>query len=304
MNLLNLKISRCVVIGGGVLLIISVLEIALRWGFGFCDSPICIPSDEYEYIYAPSQSRHRFGNRINYNQYSQRSEEPDSTKIIVLGLGDSVINGGVQTDQSQLATTIASDSIIQILNISAGSWGPDNCAAYLKRFGVFNAKKILLVASSHDAHDIMDFVPVVGIHKSYPDKQYQLALVELFDRYVMPRLLKHSKQSDPDEKINEGVGIEKGTGRFNPGFDELKRIADRCNIGYEIYLHPDKAEMQRKEYNLQGKEIIKWANENGVRITLGLDYGESENTYRDGIHLNSDGQKILAKWLYEASHRL
>lgn len=40
----------------------------------------------------------RFGNHIHYNSYSQRSDEPDTTKVIILGLGDSVIYGGVQVD--------------------------------------------------------------------------------------------------------------------------------------------------------------------------------------------------------------
>ena len=117
--------------GGGILLIICSLEAVLRYRFGFCDAPLSIESDRYEYIFAPNQNRHRFGNHIIYNSYSQRSQEPDSNKTIVLGLGDSVINGGVQTDHGDLATTIASNDTLQILNISAGSWGPDNCAAYL-----------------------------------------------------------------------------------------------------------------------------------------------------------------------------
>ena len=39
----------------------------------------------------PNQDGYRFGNHYHYNSYQQRSEEPDSTKKIVLGLGDSVL---------------------------------------------------------------------------------------------------------------------------------------------------------------------------------------------------------------------
>lgn len=101
----------------------------------------------------------------------------DSTKTIVLGLGDSVLYGGVQTDQDSLAISIFSSLTgYQMLNISAGSWEPDNCAAYLKHFGTFNAKAIFLVVSSHDAHDNITHQPVVGIHPSYPNKQYTCAI--------------------------------------------------------------------------------------------------------------------------------
>ena len=41
-------------------------------------------------------------------QIFSRSDEPDTTKTIILGLGDSVLNGGVQTPQDSLATTMFS----------------------------------------------------------------------------------------------------------------------------------------------------------------------------------------------------
>lgn len=283
--------------------IICVLEISLRCFFGFCDAPLSIESPEYEYIFAPSQIRNRFGNLIKYNSYSQRSEEPDSTKIIILGLGDSVINGGVQTDQKELATELASDSIYQILNISAGSWGPDNCAAYIKKFGSFRAQKILLVVSSHDAHNIMTFEPVVGQSSSFPKAQYRSAIYELLDRYVIPRIIKHRKKFDPDKAVNDGINITKGYGKFNPGFTELKQIADSLKIEMEIYLHPDKLECKNNKFNSQGQEIINWANENNVILTSGLDMGENEFSFRDNIHLNTTGQKILGNWLYQAARR-
>ena len=114
----------------------------------------------------------------------------------VLGFGDSVLNGGTLTDQDSIATTIVEKQLrrtnanLRFLNISAGSWGPDNCAAYLKKFGSFDAKMIVLFVSSHDAHDNMTFEKTVGVHKSYPNEQYPLALLELLDRYVRPRLMK------------------------------------------------------------------------------------------------------------------
>lgn len=186
-----------------------ITEIILRNLFGFCHSPLYMESDKYEYICKPNQNLYRFGNHVIYNSYSQRSDEPDSSKLIILGLGDSVINGGVQTDNKDLATSIISEEEnIQMLNISAGSWGPDNCYAYLKENGLFNAKAIILVVSSHDAYDDMDFQPVVGVHKSYPAKQYSLAWIELFDRYLIPKLLK-IRIADPDEQVLAGISINK-----------------------------------------------------------------------------------------------
>lgn len=259
------KIKKGVVIVPILLVLFFITEFIMRHSMGFCDSPLYVANEKYEYICAPNQDRHRFGHHIYFNSFSQRSDEPDSSKIIVLGLGDSVINGGVLTNNEDLATTLAGNSRIQILNISAGSWGPDNCAAYLAENGTFNAKMILLVVSSHDAYDNMTFEPVVGIHESFPDRQYLSAIVELFDRYVI-RWFKNNdhKKLNPDQKVLNGVGIDKRVNNhanihFNPGFDKIKKLSDSLSVPFCIYLHPDVSEMKDRSFNSQGAEIIAWA---------------------------------------------
>ena len=187
-------------------LVFVVGELVLRFAFGFCDALLYRESDKYEYIAQPNQDRHRFGAHIYYNSYSQRNDEPDSTKVRVLGLGDSVIFGGTWMDQNSLASTLFSEATgTQMLNISAGSWGPDNCAAYLKENGTFDASAMILVCSSHDAFDVMTHVPVVGVVPTYPDLQYKLAWTELIDRYLVPRIRmmfgKTEVKLDPDEQV-------------------------------------------------------------------------------------------------------
>ena len=125
-------------------------------------------SVKYEYIAKPNQERFRFRNAINYNSLSMRSDEINSDAVIILGFGDSVLNGGVLTSNEDLATTLLSKYLtkkmnkpVQFLNISAGSWGPDNCFAYLLEKGDFNAKSIYLFVSSHDAYDIMNFEQII-----------------------------------------------------------------------------------------------------------------------------------------------
>lgn len=81
------------------------------------------------------------------------------------------------TDQDSLATTRLCSELsafmgkkVQVLNISAGSWGPDNCEAYLNRYGMFNGKVAFLVCSSHDAHDNINHQPVVDIDPGMPSR--------------------------------------------------------------------------------------------------------------------------------------
>lgn len=219
-----------------LLIILVGGEFILRHFMGLTQAPLYFESDKYEYMPCPNQDGYRFGNHYHYNSYSQRSEEPDTTKQIILGLGDSVIFGGVQTDQDSLATTIfTKETGIQMLNISAGSWGPDNCAAYLREKGLFHAKAMFLLVSSHDAHDNMTFEPVVGIHPSYPKENYKLAYWELLERYILPRIFKKkSKKLDPDQQVNANTGIDiKKDGKiFNPGFQQLKRNSRQYSYSF------------------------------------------------------------------------
>lgn len=287
-------------------LFLVVCEFILRFAFGFCDALLYRESDKYEYIAQPNQDRHRFGAYIHYNSYSQRNGEPDSTKVRVLGLGDSVIFGGTWMDQDSLASTLFSEATgTQMLNISAGSWGPDNCAAYLKENGTFGASAMILVCSSHDAFDVMTHVPVVGVVPTYPDRQYKLAWAELIDRYVVPRIRmvfwRTKVKLDPDEQVVKNIEfkntVRQKSALFDKGFDQLLEIAREKNIPMAIYLHAEQDELKAGSYNEMGQMIIKWAASHRVKLVEGLKAGEKENMYYDKIHFNEAGQRFMATQL-------
>lgn len=281
-------------------ILLASAELVLRFIFGFCDAVLYQESGRYEYIAQPNQHRYRFFSHIDYNSFSQRSDEPDTTKTIILGLGDSVIFGGTMIDQDSIATTLFTEMTgMQMLNISAGSWGPDNCAAYLREKGTFGAKAMILVCSSHDAYDVMSHQPVVGIYPNYPDCQYKLALCELFDRYLLPRvapcLKVGSELVDPDAAVVRGKnGVAKKSSMFNPGFSELKGISDSLNIPLVVYLHAELSELEAGDYNEMGQSIITWAEANKIPLINGMTNGEQAYMYRDVIHLNESGQRHLA----------
>ncbi len=158
---------------------------------------------------------------------------------------------------------------------------------------------MILVVSSHDAHDNMDFTPIVGVSPTHPDKQYSLALIEITQRYLLPKItnfIKPSPTLDPDQKVLEGI-VKNGK-EFNPGFDQLLNIAKKNNITMMIYLHPELVELDEQKYNSQGQEIINWSHKNNIKIISGLDR-ENKINFRDNIHLNQIGQKQLAKELLD-----
>lgn len=274
-------------------------EIFLRHHFGFTDAVLVKEDLAYEYIAQPNQVRQRFGNKIIYNAHSMRSEKIDTNAIHILGLGDSVLNGGSLTDQDSLATTLLSNNLstnfhkqIQFLNISAGSWGPDNAAAYLdKNDHLFNTIAVYLFVSSHDSFDNMEFLDIVGKSPNFPRRQYSLALIEGVDRYLIPKVKAFltRKSSKSSLMINKNGLI------FNKGFQKIFEYTQDKEIPLIVVLHPELKELKNGFYNPQGRIIQNWCFENDIDLINMIENKYEEIHYRDDIHLNEKGQKILAE---------
>lgn len=299
------------------LIALTAAELILRYQFGFLSTPLYVSDPDYEYIYAPNQDVWRFGNHIKTNDLSLRSEPilPTDTTVILL-TGDSVVLGGSLSDNDSLASTLLEKRLsktlgrrIRVLNVAAGSWGPDNVAAYLKKNGLFNANLLCLVASSHDYHDHMDFQDVVGNDVNYPSQQYNFALEELWDRYLYPRYVKDFIRPKPADSSQDSVAtatlvepsiIQKSGVGLNPGFARLKEIARNADIPFFILLHPEISEVAQGRYDEEGEAILQYAEADTVRLVRELDLGVSLKHYRDNdvVHYTAEGQRFLADQLY------
>ena len=273
-------------------------EVFLRY-YGFGDAVLFREDPDFEYIANPNQERFRYGNHIRYNSNSMRSEEVDTTAYIIIGFGDSIINGGQQTDNDALATTILSDTLseiqgrkVQFLNVSGESWGPDNNFQYLRKYGRFGAHAFYLFVSSHDAHDTMTFEKVVGVDEHYPSNQFALALLELADRYILPRVM---GLIGSNENANLAINDKKENSGLNEGFMSFLSYSKDQNIPLTIYLHAERGELEAGSYNEDGQEIIQFAKDNNVPLILDLDNGLRLSDFRDDIHINPDGQKRMAE---------
>ncbi|HEX2973620.1 MAG TPA: hypothetical protein VHP11_14895, partial [Tepidisphaeraceae bacterium] len=153
------------VVAMGLVGLLVVGEGIARFGLGLGDPPLSIADPQIEYLFKPSMSYRRFGRHISFNAYSMRSgpttqKKTDPGEVRVLVVGDSVVYGGVQSDDSEIATTLLEPRLRDVLhrpvyvgNISAGSWGPPNMLAYARRFGWFDADVVVIVLSSDDYCD-------------------------------------------------------------------------------------------------------------------------------------------------------
>ncbi len=290
------------------LLILLSVELILRM-LGVLTPVLYISDPNCEYLMAPNQNINRFFKNIITNSYSMRSEElKTGTKVRILGLGDSIINGGQPTDHNHLATTIMDlkikndfSSTGEFLNISAGSWGPGNVMAYLNKFGNFGAKSIFWVVSSHDLKDNMTFKPIVGRHKSHPNNNPSIAILELINRYLIRQDYKIITPEYTEWLHKYRLRLAKNqvdvSARKNIYIQELIDYCKLNEIKLIPYLHPELKELKAKKYNIDGEEWINIFKTNEIEFIDGMKH-ETTDGYRDNIHLNNLGQKNMAEVAY------
>jgi hypothetical protein len=297
-----------------LLVLLIAGELFARFYLGLGDPPLSQADPQIEYLFKPDQDCHRFGHHIHYNHYSMRSEDfpphksqPNELRVMVVG--DSVVNGGALTDQSEIATSIMEKKLAEDLkrpvvvgNISAGSWGPPNELAYLKRYGLFDADVLVIVVSSHDYADVPTFEPVVGT-RAYPDHKPLLALWEGFDRYVLPKFSKK-------KEANEGFVATTAPAKEEDVRACMTAIRDMIEMGRSagakviVAQHLERAEKLASP--LRGHEVIKAeVIKDGITpVELGKAYeaarAKGEQPYRDAIHPNPVGQRVMADTLVKA----
>jgi len=284
----------------GLIVLLVSGELIARHYLGLGEVPIYIKSNTFEYIYSPNQAVKRFGNNIQTNAQSMRSRPLKKTdKQRILLIGDSVINGGPHVDQGDLVTTLLEEyactqaDCVRVLNISAGSWGPDNALAYIKENGHFEAQQMILVFSSHDYHDNMHHKEVVGVHPNWPKNQPLLALTDGWSKYAWPRI-----QSFLGTGFDEYAYLYGHVDTaVNKGWTGFIEYCDTHSIKLKVYLHPEREEHKAKAFNKNGEGILTLLEDHEIEVINGLKEDHHLSEYRDEIHLNGHGHERLAEIL-------
>ena len=289
-----------------------IIEVGLRLTVGLGNPPLYIADDDIGYLLAPNQKVRRWGNLIKINQYSMRSddisqEKPDSL-LRVFVLGDSIVNGGWWTDQSEILsesieTEIAKNSTrdVEAINASANSWGPRNELAYLKRFGLFDSDVLILVINTDDLFATAPTSVQVGRDLNYRDRRPPLALIELYQNYFV------KTPSIPElEEVRKEKGDRVG---FNlQAIKEIKDIAAANNTEFILGMTPLLRELKgtgSRDYELKARKRLQEfaASEEIVYVDflrIFADFPQPEFLYRDTIHLSIQGNHMVSETLAKA----
>ena len=272
---------------------VGLVELRARFILGLGDPLLYEADPDYEYQMKPGVYR-RFGNTIAINSHGMRAGEAD--RFPVLLLGDSILVGTTHLDQSQIAMSLLRRDLgVEIGNISAGSWGPQNVLSYVERHGFFSAQVVVIVVNESDLLDVPTFEDVVGVKASYPATSPTFATTELVTRYrnhiVSDRTDAGSSAqapSPPDEASQVAdLAISLPAAK---SFEELVVDARTHGANVFVFLHAERGHVPENQPELiKFYDIAKLQNVPAAWIHL------TNGDFIDHIHPNAQGQKIAAQ---------
>jgi len=310
----NGRFQRWLLLGGGaVVLLTAAAELGLRV-FGGLGHPLLLQKDpEIGYLYQPRQQLERFGHQVRINSFHQRADEvtarPGAGVQRILFVGDSVTFGTTLLDQSEIITErvargwpATGQTVVEVLNASAGSWGLGNELAYLRRFGTFGAGTVVLQIGTHDLLQRTSTSERVGRDPAMPDRPPFSALSELWIRYLRPRLTGEKPFAPGRPPAAEAPA------QFAANMAALTEAIAlvRRSGAQPVILHtPNRDELgpgrgpQANEDAGWRREFLAVAQSAQVPvINLPADWAAETNTrryYLDEVHLSADGTRAVAR---------
>lgn len=309
---------------GGVLLSIISLELTLRFKYGLGNPALMIVDEQIGYRFKPNQEVTRFGKRMAYNEYSQRSEsfsiEKPKDKLRILMIGDSVLNGGYPSDQTETITAFLTEKLAtkgyqaEILNASAGSWGIGNQLAYLKKFGIFDSDMIILQIGTHDLIQPTSTSEKVGNDPYFPATKPFSAIGEGWERYGKRFVIfwlwgyhkisvaKYLEEPEIPPQLNPTVDFPKNMGYLK----EILTIAKNKNIPIYVLFTPYRDDLLvKKDLPSYYTEFLAVLKEQNVTVIDSYAYWKvfpkslPSNYFRDSVHLTVTGNLAIANLLFE-----
>ncbi|MGL5061540.1 MAG: SGNH/GDSL hydrolase family protein [Microcoleus sp.] len=292
--------------------LVGSIELSLRL-LGFGDPALMQADRDTGYIFSPNQIVYRFGNRIEYNEFSQRSEpivaqKPDGTLRILI-TGDSVLNGNNTTDQKETISELLEARLVgikqrvEVLNASAGSWGIGNQLGYIRKFGTFGSDAVILQIGTHDLVQPTSGIGLGENHGMTLNQKRLFAIQEAVENHVLPKIssLFESDSTPGGASVSEEV-------RFKENMQKLEQIVALVrvkNIPLFVLYTPDRADLlpvpNQPKFKSEFFAKLKVLKIETIDIHEGwskLQTRRVEKYFRDGVHLTPQGYESIGDLMF------
>ena len=223
-------------------------------------------------------------------------------------LGDSVLNGGSYTDQSQTITAFLEDKLlsqktgIEVLNASCSSWGIGNQLGYLQKFGTFHSDLIILQIGSHDLLQLTSTSDAVG-GLSHPTRTPYSASLFLIRRLLLPKVIRTLK-NEPYSALAQVPMPEDKQSQFAKNMEYLKeeiKLVQKANILIYVLFTPNREDLLPEFSNPPFKiKFLQILNELQIPIIdihllwSKLSPAAVSSYFRDDVHLYKEANLSIA----------
>jgi lysophospholipase L1-like esterase len=289
----------------------ALAEMGLRLSMGLGNPVLSTRDAACAYMMAPNQDVTRFGVRNYINRYSMRSHDFSEAKpadtFRILCLGDSITYGTTHVDQAKIFTGRLEQTLaeqhkhVEVLNASAGGWGPGNELGYLKSRGTFHADLVVFCVNPTDLDG--DTNPgLLGLEYGQPEHKPVLALQELWVRYAMPRL---ANLLEPAQAHAAGPSITDNLATGVPvmlrEMQQAKGFANRNGAAFAVIYTSAKtgdAGFDTAATHAAHDRLVAWTRENSVPIvdvSAAFAACNQNELYIDNLHIQEMGHEIIAE---------
>jgi len=284
--------------------IIVISAIGLEFGVrstGIIDFPLYDADEEIGYVLKPSQS----GRFLNKNSWTVNAEsinagpwKPNGKKDILL-VGDSLVWGGNPMDQSERLGPQLEKLIPnwRVWPIAAGSWSAGNQLVYFSRHPdvLVQGDIIVWVLNDGDLAEKSEWTR----ESTHPRTRPTSALAYAFEKYVKPRLtqmLPAEKQTEPVEGVINQFLDDETIDRFSKF---VENEATSRGVRFLFIAYPGKGVVEGNQTDVETyahfvKRLRESVGVNGQVFDLKTSTSWNADLYRDGIHPNAEGNRIMA----------
>lgn len=296
---------------GSLVFLLAALELMLRL-LGM-HRPVLYERTDFGYRIKPEQNLAILGKRSFYNSIGLRSGEvslrPTAGVTRILCVGDSITNGGARADQAETYPYLLASLCgmagkgVEVLNISASGWALENELKWLERFGILGSHWVIQQVATHDLHQDFASNDVVESNANFPSANPVTAIGYFFARFVKPKI---NRLSANDPGVDAVSRASEDLARSLAHLDAILAVARTGGARLMVVLveQPERYE-PRDDYARSAKMALNaWARTNAVPLVLTAErlskgVGHEKN-FRDVIHPNEKGNRVLAECVFEA----
>lgn len=295
---LALALTTCV-------LCLAVFEVSLRIA-GWGDVMVFERSDEWGYLMAPNQSVSSYGHPVEINDRGLRGptfrEQKADGVARILYIGDSVTYGGGRVREDQLFCRRSEQWLnesgynVEVLNLSAPGWSPQNWIRYIELNGLFDADLVVAVLPECDLARSFFTLEDHSLKETKPLLRTFAIVSKVYSAGIEPRLPSWARGGEteagdkPDPETMVQANLE--------ALRHLSVLCARERRGCLTVLVPSIPPLDSRRYWPLFKESLDGAV---VDLTTRM---TDPASFLDGVHLSVEGHEQVAAMLQDGLRAL